>query len=48
VTLISAGLWQRRLAGDAQILGRPITLAGIPHIVIGVMVGRFPVSLYRN
>jgi putative ABC transport system permease protein len=41
VVLISAGLWQRRFAGDAQILGRPITLAGIPHIVIGVMSADF-------
>jgi len=41
VALISAGLWQRRFAGDAQILGRPITLAAIPHIVIGVMSADF-------
>ncbi|HWC19509.1 MAG TPA: ABC transporter permease, partial [Terriglobales bacterium] len=41
VALISAGLWQRRFAGDAHILGRPITLAGIPHIVIGVMSADF-------
>jgi predicted permease len=41
VALVSAGLWQRRFAGDAQILGRSITLAGIPHIVIGVMSADF-------
>ena len=41
VALISAGLWQRRFGGDPQILGRPITLAGTPHIVIGVMSADF-------
>jgi len=41
VALISAGLWQRRFAGDPQILGRPITLAGTPHVVIGVMSADF-------
>ena len=41
VALISAGLWQRRFAGDARIVGRPITLGGIPYIVIGVMSADF-------
>ena len=41
VALISAGLWQRRFAGDPHILGRPITLAGTPHVVIGVMSADF-------
>jgi predicted permease len=39
--LISAGLWQRRFGGDPQILGRTITLAGTPHLVVGVMSGDF-------
>jgi predicted permease len=39
--LISASLWQRRFGGDPQIVGRTITLAGTPHLVIGVMSADF-------
>jgi predicted permease len=30
-------LWQRRYAGDAGVIGRPITLDGETHTVVGVM-----------
>lgn len=41
VALISASLWQRRFGGDQTTVGRIITLAGIPHTVIGVLPGGF-------
>src|SRR5579872_2997355 len=41
VTLISAGLWQRRFGTDPSIVGRTITLAGVPHTVVGVMPASF-------
>jgi predicted permease len=41
VALISASLWQRRFSGDPQILGRAITIAGMPHIIVGVMSADF-------
>jgi putative ABC transport system permease protein len=41
VALISANLWQHRFGGDPQVLGRTITLAGTPHLVIGVMSADF-------
>lgn len=41
VTLISARLWQRRFGSDHSIVGRTITLAGLPHTVIGVMPASF-------
>jgi predicted permease len=41
VALISASLWQRRFGGDPQVLGHTITLAGTPHLVIGVMSADF-------
>ena len=37
VTVISYGLWQRRFAGDAKIIGQPIVIDGKPHTVVGIM-----------
>jgi predicted permease len=37
VVIISYGLWQRRYAGDARIIGSTIPIDGRPHTVIGVM-----------
>lgn len=46
VTLISAGLWQRRFGSDPSIVGRTITLAGVPYTVVGVLPAsfRFPIA----
>jgi putative ABC transport system permease protein len=45
VTLISAGLWQRRFGRDPSIVGRTITLAGVPYTVVGVMPASFRFQL---
>ncbi|HUQ80802.1 MAG TPA: ABC transporter permease [Gemmatimonadaceae bacterium] len=37
VAVISYGLWQRRFAGDAKIIGQPIVIDGKPHTVVGIM-----------
>jgi putative ABC transport system permease protein len=37
VVMISHALWQRRFGGDAQILGKKITVNGVPRTVVGVM-----------
>jgi predicted permease len=37
VAVISHGLWQRRFGGDRAILGRTLTLDGLPTTVVGVM-----------
>jgi putative ABC transport system permease protein len=37
VAIISYGLWQRRYAGDATIIGKTIPIDGRPHTVIGIM-----------
>ncbi|MCI0388414.1 MAG: ABC transporter permease [Acidobacteria bacterium] len=37
VAILSHGLWQRRFAGDPQIIGKTITLNGFAHTVVGVM-----------
>jgi putative ABC transport system permease protein len=41
VVLLSHGVWQRRYAGDASVIGRTITINGNPHTIIGVMPPKF-------
>jgi len=37
--ILSYGLWQRRFGGDADIIGKQVSISGAPHTVVGV-VGR--------
>jgi putative ABC transport system permease protein len=37
VAILTWPLWQRRFAGDPAIVGRTISLSGVPHTVVGVM-----------
>lgn len=39
--VISRGLWQRRFGGDASVLGRSVTLSGVPFTVVGVAAEGF-------
>ena len=39
--IISHGLWQRRFGGDESILGRKVTVSGMPIEIIGVMPAGF-------
>ena len=41
VIAISHGLWQRRFNGDPSILGRSISLNGVPVTIVGVMPAGF-------
>jgi putative ABC transport system permease protein len=41
VAVLSYGLWAGRFGRDPGILGRPVTLAGVPTEVIGVMPASF-------
>ena len=36
VAMISEGLWKRRFGGDPAILGRPVTLNGVSHTLVGI------------
>ena len=37
VALITENFWRKRLGGDANVVGRSITLDGTPHMVVGVL-----------
>ena len=37
VALVTKTFWQKRLGGDPNVIGRSITLDGMPHTVIGVL-----------
>jgi putative ABC transport system permease protein len=37
VVILNHGLWQRRFAGDPNIVGKTIRLEDVPHTVVGVM-----------
>ena len=42
VVILSYGLWQRKFAGDPDIVGKTITLGTIPHVIVGVLPQDFP------
>jgi predicted permease len=37
VAVLAYGFWQRRFAGDPKVVGKSITLSGIPHEIVGVV-----------
>ena len=41
VAILGHGLWQRRFGSDPALVGRTVTLGGVPHTVVGVMPPRF-------
>lgn len=41
VAVISHAVWQRRFHGDANVIGRSVTLDGEPYSIIGVMPAAF-------
>ncbi len=41
VVVLSDGFWRQRLGADPNVLGRAISLSGIPYTVVGVMPRRF-------
>lgn len=41
LVVLSHALWQRRFGGDAAVLGRPVSLDGVMHTVLGVMPASF-------
>ena len=48
VAMISSELWQRRFAGDPQIVGKTATLASTAYTIIGVLPPRFQFPVPRR
>ena len=36
IAMISESLWRRRFSGDASIIGKPATLNGVAHTIVGI------------
>lgn len=41
VTVLSHALWRERFGGAQDIVGRSVSLNGVPHVVVGVMPAHF-------
>jgi predicted permease len=41
VAILSDALWRARVGGDPAVIGRSVTLDGLPHTIVGVMPSRF-------
>jgi putative ABC transport system permease protein len=41
VAILSYNLWQQRFGGDRAIVGKRLTLDGVPHEIVGVMPEKF-------
>ena len=41
VILLTYGMWQRNFGGARDVLGKSLTLDGVPHTVIGVLAPSF-------
>src|SRR5437763_13640546 len=37
VAMVTENLWRKRMGGDANVIGRSITLAGVPLTIVGVL-----------
>ena len=46
VVMLSHGSWQRRFGGDKNIIGKTLTLDGLPTTVVGVMPPSFRLYLF--
>jgi len=41
VAVVSYGVWQSRLGGASDVLGRPILLNGVPYTIVGILPNGF-------
>jgi putative ABC transport system permease protein len=48
VAVISDRVWRERLSGDPTVLGRPITLNGVEHTIVGVLPRGYALPSLRS
>jgi putative ABC transport system permease protein len=48
VAILGYDLWQQRFGGDRAIVGKRMTLDGVPHEIVGVMPARFSFPAARS
>lgn len=41
VAVVGYDMWQSRLAGDPEVIGRTLRMSGVPHTIVGVMPAGF-------
>src|SRR5207244_6713289 len=37
VGMVTENFWQKRMGGDANVIGRSVTLDGVPHTIVGIL-----------
>jgi len=37
VAMVTENFWRKRMGGDSDVIGRSITLGGVPHTIVGVL-----------
>src|SRR5881275_324283 len=37
VAMVTENFWQRRMGGDPRVIGRSVTLDGVPHTIVGIL-----------
>ena len=37
VAMVTENFWQKRMGGDPRVIGRSVTLDGVPHTVVGIL-----------
>ena len=48
VVMVSYNTWQKRFGGRSDIIGKPVTLSGLPHTIVGVLPKNFHFALRDN
>jgi predicted permease len=41
VVVLDHGSWRRRFGGDREVIGRPLSIDGSPHVIVGVLPAGF-------
>src|SRR6266478_5875270 len=37
VAMVTENFWQKRMGGDTRVIGRSVTLDGVPHTIVGIL-----------